>query len=142
MRLPRRGLRFVAVVRPGGLAGPSMRSWLRGTIRPGMSAVRALAGASPAALLDSPAAVASTPRLTFRSFADTSLKPDIGWTGQQTPLRPVAGLAPFVGDVLIGSELKGLFGALRPHGDRFEVGRVETTLGGKYNFEGAAYVAG
>ena len=99
MRLPRRGLRFVAVVRPGGLAGPSMRSWLRGTISPRMR-------------------------------------------GPATPLRPAAGLAPFVGDVLIGSELKGLFGVPRPHCDRFEVVRVETTLGGKYDFEGAAYVAG
>ena len=107
MRLPRRGLRFVAVVRPGGFAGPSMRLLAPGYHLTGDWRSESTGGSLPAALLDA-----------------------------------VAGLAPSVGDVLIGSELKGLFRVPRPHRDRFEAVRVETTLRGKYDFEGAAYVAG
>jgi hypothetical protein len=56
---------------------------------------------------------------------------------------PAAALAPYVGDVVIGSELEGLFWALRPKGNGFEAAPIRTNLGGhKYNFEGAAYVAG
>lgn len=56
---------------------------------------------------------------------------------------PAADLAPFGGDVIVGSELRGLFWALRPHGSGFVAIRLQTTLkAGAYNFEDATYVVG
>jgi len=55
---------------------------------------------------------------------------------------PGSELAPFVGDVVVGSELRGLFWVVRPHGSGVVATRLPTTLSGKaYNLEGAAYVA-
>ncbi|HWE63809.1 MAG TPA: hypothetical protein VHB98_19010 [Chloroflexota bacterium] len=56
---------------------------------------------------------------------------------------PAAELAPFAGDVVVGSELRGLFWALHPHGSGFKATTLPTTLTSKgYNLEGATYVAG
>jgi hypothetical protein len=55
---------------------------------------------------------------------------------------PSAELAPFTGDVVIGSELRGLFWVVQPHGSGFAAIALQTNLDGKhYNFEGATYVA-
>jgi hypothetical protein len=56
---------------------------------------------------------------------------------------PAADLQPFAGDVVVGSELRGLFWVVRPRGSGFTVTPLATTLSGKhYNLEGASYVAG
>ena len=56
---------------------------------------------------------------------------------------PSAALRPFGGDVLIGSELRGLFWVVCPRGSGFTALTLPTNLKGKgYNFEGAIYVAG
>ncbi len=56
---------------------------------------------------------------------------------------PANALRPYAGDVLAGSELRGLFWALHPSGNGIVATRLATTLAGKgYNFEGAAYIAG
>ncbi|MDB5058498.1 MAG: hypothetical protein JWO59_1970 [Chloroflexi bacterium] len=56
---------------------------------------------------------------------------------------PAAELNPYSGDVLVGSELRGLFWAIRSSGSGFTAIKIPTSLtGGKYNFEGAVYIAG
>lgn len=56
---------------------------------------------------------------------------------------PAADLAPFAGDVVVGSELRGLFWAVRPSGSSFTAIELPTDLNGKhYNLEAAIYVAG
>jgi hypothetical protein len=51
-------------------------------------------------------------------------------------------LAPYVGSVLVGSELGGLFWAVRPSGSGFTAVKLSTNLLGKhYNLEGATYIA-
>lgn len=58
-------------------------------------------------------------------------------------LAPAADLRPFAGDVMVGSELRGLFWAVRPEGSGFVAVALPTTLtGAHYNLEGAIYVAG
>jgi hypothetical protein len=55
---------------------------------------------------------------------------------------PASDLQPYAGDVIVGSELKGLFWSIRPNGRSYAVRRIPTTLrGGKYNLEGMAYVS-
>ena len=55
---------------------------------------------------------------------------------------PAAELRPYAGNVLVGSEIRGLFWVIRPHGQGFEVVPVPTTLrAGHYNLEGMAYVS-
>ncbi len=55
---------------------------------------------------------------------------------------PASDLQPYAGDVIVGSELKGLFWAIRPSGGGYAARRISTTLrGGKYNLEGMAYVS-
>ncbi|HXT34862.1 MAG TPA: hypothetical protein VN837_04720 [Chloroflexota bacterium] len=56
---------------------------------------------------------------------------------------PAGDLAPFAGSVLVGSELGGLFWAIRPSGNGFIATKLSTNLTAKhYNLEGATYVAG
>jgi hypothetical protein len=56
---------------------------------------------------------------------------------------PASELRPFAGDVVVGSEVRGLFWVVRPRGSGFAAIRLPTNLGGKkYNFEAAIYVAG
>jgi len=56
---------------------------------------------------------------------------------------PASELRPFAGDVVVGSEVSGLFWVVRPRGSGFAALRLPTNLGGKkYNFEGTIYVAG
>jgi hypothetical protein len=56
---------------------------------------------------------------------------------------PASELRPFTGDVVVGTEVRGLFWVVRPRGSGFAALRLPTNLGGKkYNFEGAIYVAG
>jgi len=58
-------------------------------------------------------------------------------------LAPASELRAYVGAVVVGSELQGLFWVLRPHGGGFAATKLATTLTAKhYNFEGAIYVAG
>jgi hypothetical protein len=55
---------------------------------------------------------------------------------------PAAQFAPYIDDVIVGSELKGLFWFVRPHGEGFQTRQLPTNLGaGAYNLEGAVYVA-
>ena len=55
---------------------------------------------------------------------------------------PASDLQPYAGDVIVGSELKGLFWAISPSGGGYATRRIPTTLrGGKYNLEGMAYVS-
>jgi hypothetical protein len=55
---------------------------------------------------------------------------------------PASDLQPYAGEVIVGSELKGLFWAVRPHGSGYTTARIPTTLrGGTYNLEGMAYVS-
>jgi hypothetical protein len=50
---------------------------------------------------------------------------------------PQAQLAPYVGKVIVGSELKAHFWVLEPSGNGFKATRIATNLrGGKYNLEG------
>lgn len=56
---------------------------------------------------------------------------------------PAGDLAPFSGDVVVGSELRGLFWAVHPSGAGFTAVALTTNLTGKhYNLEGATYIAG
>jgi hypothetical protein len=56
---------------------------------------------------------------------------------------PASELRPFAGDVVVGTELRGLFWVVRPRGSGFAAIRLPTDLGGKkYNLEAAIYVAG
>jgi len=56
---------------------------------------------------------------------------------------PASELRPFAGSVVVGSELGGLFWAIRPSGNSFTATKLSTTLNAKhYNLEGATYVAG
>ena len=55
---------------------------------------------------------------------------------------PASDLQPYAGDVIVGTELKGLFWAISPSGGGYAARRVPTTLrGGNYNLEGMAYVS-
>ena len=55
---------------------------------------------------------------------------------------PAADVRAYAGNVLIGSELKGLFWVLRPRGRGYEAVPIPTTLrGSKYNLEGMTYVS-
>jgi hypothetical protein len=56
-----------------------------------------------------------------------------------------AQLAPYVGDIVVGSEAKGLFWVVRPrpHGRGLQTLRLPTTLPAMtYDLEGATYIAG
>jgi hypothetical protein len=56
---------------------------------------------------------------------------------------PASELAPYVGDLIVGSELKALFWIVRPNGRGFQTLLVRTNLPvAKYNLEGGVYVAG
>jgi hypothetical protein len=57
---------------------------------------------------------------------------------------PAVQLAPYVGDLIVGSEVKGLFWIVRPRGRGTQTLLVPTSLpaGQTYNLEGAAYVSG
>jgi hypothetical protein len=56
---------------------------------------------------------------------------------------PAAQLAPYVGDLIVGSEIKGLVWIVRPRGAGMQTLLVPTTLPPHvYNFEAATYVAG
>jgi len=56
---------------------------------------------------------------------------------------PAAELAPYKGAVVAGSEIRGLFWAVRPRGHDFTATELSTTLRGTaYNLEGAAYIDG
>ncbi|HYA09688.1 MAG TPA: hypothetical protein VEG24_08845, partial [Gaiellaceae bacterium] len=60
-------------------------------------------------------------------------------------LVPAAQLAPYVGDVIVGSEVKGLFWVVRPRpfGRGLQTLPLPTTLPpATYDLEGATYVAG
>jgi hypothetical protein len=57
-------------------------------------------------------------------------------------VAPASELRAYAGDVIVGSEIQGLFWVIRPRGDSFEALRVPTTLRGKhYNLEGMAYLS-
>jgi hypothetical protein len=57
-------------------------------------------------------------------------------------VAPATDLRAYAGNVIVGSELKGLFWVIRPRGRGYEMVRVPTTLrGAKYNLEGMAYVS-
>jgi hypothetical protein len=58
---------------------------------------------------------------------------------------PAAQLAPYVGDVVVGSEAKGLFWVVRPrpHGKGLQTLLLRTSLpAATYDLEGATYIAG
>jgi hypothetical protein len=57
-------------------------------------------------------------------------------------VAPAADLHAYAGDVIVGSELKGLFWVIRPKGAGYSAVPIPTTLrGAKYNLEGMAYVS-
>jgi hypothetical protein len=57
-------------------------------------------------------------------------------------VAPAADVSAYAGDVIVGSELKGLFWAVRPRGGGYETVRIPTTLrGAHYNLEGMMYVS-
>jgi hypothetical protein len=57
-------------------------------------------------------------------------------------VAPAADVRPYAGNVIVGSELKGLFWVIRPRGGSFETVRIPTTLrAAAYNLEGIAYVS-
>jgi hypothetical protein len=57
-------------------------------------------------------------------------------------LAPAADLRPYAGNVIVGSEIKGLFWVIRPKGRAYSAVRIPTTLrGGHYNLEGMTYVS-
>jgi hypothetical protein len=57
-------------------------------------------------------------------------------------VAPVADVQAYAGNVIVGSELKGLFWVIRPRGRGYEAVRIPTSLrGAKYNLEGMAYVS-
>jgi hypothetical protein len=54
---------------------------------------------------------------------------------------PAAQFAPYIDDVIVGSEIKALFWVVRPRGRGFQTRQLPTNLpSGAYNLEGAAYV--
>jgi hypothetical protein len=53
---------------------------------------------------------------------------------------PAAQFAAYVDDVIVGSELRGLFWVIRPRGAGFQTRRLPTNLVGAYNLEGAIYI--
>lgn len=56
---------------------------------------------------------------------------------------PATDVQAYAGEVIVGSELKGRFWAIRPSGRGYAAVRIPTTLrGAKYNLEGMAYVSG
>jgi hypothetical protein len=57
-------------------------------------------------------------------------------------VAPAADVQAYAGNVIVGSELKGLFWVIRPRGRGYEAARIPTSLrGAKYNLEGMAYVS-
>jgi hypothetical protein len=57
-------------------------------------------------------------------------------------VAPASELRAYAGDVIVGSEIRGLFWVIRPRGGGYQMVRVPTTLrGGHYNLEGMAYVS-
>lgn len=57
-------------------------------------------------------------------------------------VAPSADLAPYAGEVVIGSELRGRFWVVRPLGHGFAAITLTTSLtGAKYNLEAAIYIA-
>jgi hypothetical protein len=57
-------------------------------------------------------------------------------------VAPASELRAYAGEVIVGSEIQGLFWVIRPHGRAYEVVRLPSTLRGKhYNLEGMAYVS-
>jgi hypothetical protein len=57
-------------------------------------------------------------------------------------IAPASDVRPYAGNVIVGSELKGLFWVIRPRGGSYEAVRIPTTLrGAHYNLEGMAYVS-
>jgi hypothetical protein len=54
---------------------------------------------------------------------------------------PATDVQAYAGEVIVGSELKGLFWAIRPSGRGYATVRIPTTLRGAYNLEGMAYVS-
>ena len=58
-------------------------------------------------------------------------------------VAPASELKPFAGEVVVGSELRGLFWVLQPRGSGVVATKLTTTLTGKaYNLEGATYIGG
>jgi hypothetical protein len=56
---------------------------------------------------------------------------------------PAAQLRPYIGDLVVGSELKGFFWIVRPRGQGYQTLRIPATLPGSgFNLEGATYIAG
>jgi hypothetical protein len=56
---------------------------------------------------------------------------------------PASQLRPYAGDLIVGSEVKGIFWAVQPRGHGFRTVRLPATLPGThFNLEGAVYVAG
>ncbi|NUR78715.1 MAG: hypothetical protein HOQ28_20805 [Thermoleophilia bacterium] len=54
---------------------------------------------------------------------------------------PASALARYAGDLVVGSELRALFWAVRPRGSGFQAVRIPAVLpGSKFNLEGAVYV--
>ena len=54
---------------------------------------------------------------------------------------PASDPQPYAGDVIVGTELKGLFWAIKRSGGGYAATRIPTTLrGAHYNLEGMAYV--
>jgi hypothetical protein len=54
---------------------------------------------------------------------------------------PASRFAPFRGQVIVGSEIKGLFWVVRPSRSGFTAEALTTNLrGGPFNFEGATYI--
>ena len=57
-------------------------------------------------------------------------------------LAPATDLSAYAGNVIVGSELDGLFWEIRPHGGGYAAVRIPTTLrGAHYNLEGMTYVS-
>lgn len=58
-------------------------------------------------------------------------------------LAPATQFASYIGDVIVGSEIKGLFWVVRPRGRGYQTLQLPTNLGaGAYNLEGATYLTG
>jgi len=58
-------------------------------------------------------------------------------------VAPAAELAPYRGDVVVGSKVRGIFWVVRSRGHDFSAMELPTALHGKaYNLEGAVYVGG
>lgn len=54
---------------------------------------------------------------------------------------PASALAAYAGDLVVGSELRALFWAVRPRGTGFQTVRIPAVVpGSKFNLEGAVYV--